>query len=241
MPTPDSHTDPSERMKALFDAAIRSPDISATEKTMDLPPRAMAPVRPAPTVAESAIVPAPAVAPVPQMEVPAAESKPVVHHTEQDEELSAMLEERDGRLKKRRGRVRMVTNVALLALIVAPTAAVMIHPGLRAKFDWLVVNIGKSMEDVKSMANTKDSYDEALDKVATRGNQIDDATRALGVDPTQVVPGEDPEMKAEMQAFMGDEADGFDRRRAGLEKMGFVAKKLTGMEEHVPDADAGGH
>ncbi len=233
MPAPDSFSDPSERMKALFDAAIRSPDISVTEKTLDTPSSFV----PTPAVASApvAAVPAaePAVEPAPE---PLPEAAPAAH-IEQDAELSAMLEERDQKLKTRRGRAKMAANIALLTVIVAPSVAVMVNPTLRAKFDWFVANLGKGVDDVKSMANTKGSYDEALDKVALRGNQIDDATRAMGVDPTTVVPGEDPEMREEMRQLMGDDVEGFDDRRMSLEKMGVVAKAVTGMDDKDAPAE----
>ncbi|MBB5351237.1 hypothetical protein HNR46_001471 [Haloferula luteola] len=229
MPSPDSFTDPSERMKALFDAAIRSPELSATQKTFE-PPSTPAP---APVPAQAFVAPAPVEAPQAR-QTPHPAPSPAVSHVETDTELTAMLEERNSKLEKKKGRARVLANLALLLLVVAPATAVMVHPGLRAKFDWLVQNLGKGMDDVKSMADTKDSYDQALDRISSRGDQIDDATRALGGDPNSVVPGEDPEMKQEMAEFMGEEAEGFDRRRAGLEKMGFVAKKLTGMDEEKP-------
>lgn len=241
MSSSEPFANPSDRIKALCDAAMRRPDISVTEKVFEsqfavMPAAAPAPAPQVPVAApaEAATAPSPAAAaPMPFAAAPeevAAEPEAVQHHTEQDQELAAMLDERDQVLRKRSGRGKLVANVLLLLLFVGPVTTVAVVPSFRAKFEKLVQHLNEGMSDVKSMANTKDSYDEALKEVAVRGDQIGDATRALGIDPASVSEDDDLEMNAEMRQLMGDDADGFATRRGKLEEMGFVAGKLTGME-----------
>jgi len=226
MPTPESFASPSDRIKALCEQALRKPEITVTERTLDVPKAFVAaPPVEAPVAAFTAFQAVPEPAPV----------VPEQHHTEQDEELSAMLEDRELRLKKRRDRVKLVANVMALVLFVGPVAAVAVNPDLRGKFDVLVMRFNESVRDVKGLANTKEGYDEALKKVAVRGNHIDEATRAMGVDPASVGEDEDVQMTAEMSQLMGEAAAGFDVRREKLGKMGFVAQKLTGVGEDEVD------
>lgn len=172
----------SDRIKALCDEAMRKPEISVTEKTLDRPAarlstetsrlkvaamkEAVAAAETAPAV-DATDAPAKAFGTTPE-----AKPKVVQHHVEQDQELAAMLEERDGRLKKKKGRVKLVANVMLLALIVAPVTAVAVNPSLKGKFEKFVGHLGEGVDDVKTMANTKESFDEALAEVATRGDHI---------------------------------------------------------------------
>ena len=162
---------------------------------------------------------------------PQAEAKVEQLHTEQDQELAAMLEERDARLTRKKGRVKLLANVALLTLFVAPVTAVATVPSLRAKFETFVNHLNEGVADVKTMANTKESFDEALKEVAVRGDHINAATEMLGVDPNSVSEGDDLGMTAELREMMGDEADGFAVRHGKLAAMGTVAKGLSGMEE----------
>ena len=235
MSSPQSFANPSDRIKALCEQALRKPDITVTERTLDIPRAFVAApaAEPAPPVFQAA--PAPVAAPA----APVAEQ----HHTEQDTELAQMLEERDQRLKERRGRVRMVVNVMALVLFVGPVAAVAVNPDLRAKFDTLVLRFNESVNDVKSMAHTKEAYDEALKKVAVRGDHINAATEALGVDPASVGKDEDQEMTAELGQLMGEEADGFQTRRNKLGQMGTIASAITGMSaksaEEIKAAEQG--
>lgn len=239
MSSPNSFTDPSDRLKALFDEAIRKPDISITEKTLDRPGSIFQETAPFTEMA-APVVEVPATTPVAvsmesAMPLPVAQGGPVepvimdAPHTEQDKELAAMLEEREIKLKKRRSRIKVASNLLILAIVVGPTVGIMVNPTWRAKFDWTVSNLVKGVDDVKSIANTKESFDGALEKIADRGAQIDGATTNLGVDPTSVGADEDLEMTAELKQMMGEDAGDFKKRRGNLEKMGFVAKKVTGM------------
>jgi len=246
---------PTERIAELCQAALENPDITVTEKRMianaeqsaaytaapgkapeEAAPAGSVPeVAPAPTAASSpapaaASAAAPAAASEPA-EAVAGEAAPQVAHTEQDEELKAMLEEREQKLSSKQGRVRTVVNVMLILLIVAPVATVASVPSLRGKFETFVMHLKTGVKDVKQMGNTKEAYDEALKDIAVRNDHINGASEMLGVDPDSVDESDDLEMTAELKQFMGEDADQFGDRKASLEKMGFVARKVSGIGE----------
>jgi hypothetical protein len=226
----------SDRIKALCDEALKKPEITVTEKMLETPAPQLAPPSSSRLKVENA--PAPVQEPAAEVvtDAPKAFVAPAVEqkHVEEDTELVAMLEEREAKLKTRSKRVRIVANVMLLLAVVTPVTAVAVNPELRGKFEVFVQHLGEGVEDVKSIGNTKESFDEALDKVAVHGDHINNATAMLGVDPNSVSEDDDLEMTAEMKQFMGEEADGFQTRKANLNKMGFLAKKVadaTGIEK----------
>jgi hypothetical protein len=224
---------PSDRIKQLCEEAMRNPDLTVKEKTMmgSLPPRVAAlPASPTPAPRDAATTTVPAVVARPE---PVREPSPV----EPDKELISMLEQRERRMRLKHGQTRLLANVALLVLIVAPVTAVCVSPTLRGKFDRFVGHLTNDVEDVRIMADTRESSGDALDQVAMRGAQIDAANHELGVDPTTVPPDEDPEMVAELKQLMGEDADGFAARRAKLESMGKVAGSVSGNEDPAGGAE----
>lgn len=243
MSSTDQFLTQSDRIKALCDEAMKKPELSVTEKMLDVPASQSTPsssrlrVESAPAASfEVAPEAAPAQAKAEPVAAPAPEPTPAKveqNHTEQDTELAAMLDEREGKLKKRGKRVGLIANTILLLLVVAPVTAVAVNPDLRAKFEVFVQRLGEGVDDVKSIGSTKESFDKALENVAVHGDHINNATAMLGVDPNSVSEDDDLEMTAEMQQFMGEEADGFQTRKANLNKMGFFAKQVaetTGIE-----------
>jgi len=233
MSSSDKFVTASDRIQALCDEALKKPEITVTEKVLETPTSTPLPQSSSRLKAEGSAFTAVTEENEPVAEVAVEETAPVVEqsHTEQDADLAAMLDEREQKLKKRGKRVRMVANVMLLLAVVTPVTVVAVNPTLRGKFEVFVQRLGEGVDDVKSIGNTKEGFDEALEKVAVRGDHINNATSMLGVDPNSVSEDDDLEMTAEMTQFMGEEADGFQTRKANLEKMGFFAKKLAGEEE----------
>ena len=199
---------------------------------------------PAPTPASTVTAAMPVSAPVmeqptaaPQAAESAGPAKPVepekkVEHVsvnETDPEFGALLEEREGRLKKRNTRARWAVNLILLGIFGGTATAFTVSPTLRGKLDNLVTSLQEGVEDVKMMGKGTANYDEALGEVAKRGEQIDDATRMMGIDPTTVDQGEDPGMLAEMNAFAGEDL-GIDTRLGKLQTMGKLGQAVTGAE-----------
>jgi len=77
-------------------------------------------------------------------------------------------------------------------------------------------------------------YDQQLEKIAVRGDQIRDATSTLGADPDSLAEGVDPNMEAEMEQMMGGEGvTSVDRDKVFKEKFGIVAKLAGGKEKPV--------
>lgn len=179
------------------------------------------PPEPSPMPAEAAPE---AASPPPEPE--AAATVPAVGDpAETDPEMTAMFEERERRLGAKRSKAKLATNVLLLALVVAPVVAVTTHPGLRAKFESLVGHLGQGIDDVKALGSTTDNYDEALNKIAVRGDQIDKASRAIGVDPDKVAADDDPGMTREIAELAGkEEAETLGGRGTQLKQLG----RMTG-------------
>ena len=79
-------------------------------------------------------------------------------------------------------------------------------------------------------------YDEQLEKIAVHGDQINEATRAMGVDPASVSPEGNAEIEAEMAKMMGEEGPTTgERDRAIKEKFGIIGK-LAGRSGNKPAA-----
>lgn len=236
MSSTDKFMTPSDRIKALCDEALRKPEITVTEKMFDVPAPQLTPpstsrLKVEARSEESKSESAPETA-TPTPEAPAATTEQ--SHVEKDAELAAMLDEREAKLKGRGKRVRLVANLILLFLIVAPVTTVAVNPTLRGKFEVLVQRLGEGVDDVKSIGSTKESFDKALEQVAVHNDHINNATAMLGVDPNSVTEDDDLEMTAEMHQFMGKDADQFQTRKANLSKMGFLAKQVadaTGIEK----------
>ncbi|GAA5476921.1 hypothetical protein Hhel01_00397 [Haloferula helveola] len=212
---------------------MRKPEITVTEKT--LATRSELPLSKETSrlkvAAMQQAVEAAAADPTP--EKPAQEVPKIAQpaHTETDKELSSMLEERETNLNRRKKRASVVANVALLLLVVTPVTVVAVTPSLRAKFEKVVFHLKESKNDFNTIANTKGTFDEALENVAVHGDHINAATEALGVDPNSVGADEDLGMTAELTQLMGEEAEGFQARRGKLENLGTITRKVTGIAD----------
>lgn len=212
-----------EELNRIFENALQEEEVAVKN-----PAPAAAPVSAAQMPVAEAAPAAPVVA------APASASEPVkeVEHVsvnESDPEFGALLEEREGRLKKRSTRARWAVNLILLGIFGGTATAFTVSPTLRGKVDYLVTSLREGVDDVKMMGKGAENYDEALEEVAARGNQIDAASRALGIDPTTVDPGDDPNMLAEMNELAGEDI-GIDTRLGKLQSMGKLGQAITGAE-----------
>ncbi|MGB6221606.1 hypothetical protein [Haloferula sp.] len=174
----------------------------------------------------------------PMAEAPAAEQTAVpteagkIEHapvTETDPEFGALLEEREGRIKKKASRARWAVNLLLIGLFGGTATAFTVSPTLRGKVEHLTVSLKEGVEDVKMMGKGSENYDEALEEIGQRGNQIDEASRMMGVDPTTVDPGDDPNMLAEINQLAGEDV-GLDSRLGKLQSLGKIGQAITGAE-----------
>ncbi|MEP4076530.1 hypothetical protein [Haloferula sp.] len=148
---------------------------------------------------------------------------------ETNPEFGALLEEREGRINKRRGHSKWAVNLLFLGLLGGTATAFAVSSELRGKAQHLVVSLKEGVDDVKMMGKGSENYDEALEEVAQRGNQIDAAARAIGVDPSTVDPGDDPNMLAEMNVLAGEDL-GIDKRLGQLQTLGNVGQSITGAD-----------
>ena len=196
-----------EKLQKLFDAALRAPSqaksgppqrafpTSPTQK-VSAPETAPAP-KPAPAVSNEAILPdpaaaAPALEPVEQTpEVPALDR-------EKADELGALLDEKIRKTARKRRRSVLITAIVLLGSTGGSVAWFVQSPARIEALTSAIQEI-RSVGDVKSIVA---EFQKALDKIAARSQQIDQATAAMGIDPSTVTD-EDPNMDAEMREMMG--------------------------------------
>ena len=210
-----------EELNRIFEDALQAEEVAAKSPVSAITP----------AVSASTPAPEPVAA---QVAAPAekAESENATEHVsvnESDPEFGALLEEREGRLKKRSKRARWAVNLLLLGLMGGTATTFAVSPALRGKAQHLVVSLKEGVDDVKMMGKGSENYDEALEQVAERGNQIDAATRAMGIDPSTVDPGDDPNMLAEMNELAGEDL-GIDTRLGKLQGMGKLGQAITGAE-----------
>ena len=220
---------PQEKIQQLAMAALRSAPsptgapkpstfMADAEKLRAIPTAApveqAAPVAAAPAVVEVAPLPTPA------------------FKDEGCPELRAMLEERDATKEASNKRKSLAVTCALLALLAAGGGWFAVSPSAQAKVARIVPLFKESMRDVKSLANTKKNFDQQLEKIAVRNDQIGDATKALGVDPNSVPEGNGEEIESAMKDMMGGEGRTVTERNKDVQdKLGVVGKLLGGKKD----------
>lgn len=209
-----------DKLQKLFQAALN--DVPADKVTLARAfPKSATPSQ-APLQAE-AIPAVPAPEPPPQAEAAPAVASDLVKPMENAgldetaaEELRILLDEQNLRLKRKRRR----ETVGALAVFLAITGGGFgwfVHSPVRVQaFNDAVRDI-RSAGDVMGMVA---KYRDALDKIAVRGDQINNATESMGV--TSSLEGvKDIYMDAEMKEMMGSEGKTVgERNRMLQEKFG---------------------
>ena len=151
-----------------------------------------------------------------------------------DLDLQAELEAREKRLKKKRAlQSRSVTLVGVAA-IAGLGAWYHFSPEFKAKVDGFVRNVRQSGEDVKSIGSMTEAYDKQLEKVAAHGSQLDQATRALGADPSQA-GADDANFDKQARELTGEDPSATDRTKQLKEKFGGV-QKLAGQAKPADES-----
>jgi hypothetical protein len=208
-----------EKIDQLANAAIRS---APPEPSLPKPATYMAPFEKPKTVAlVAATVPVAAPEPAAAVEAPAAAPFKDVP----DPELRAQIEEREIILKKRQKRKSLAVTLGALAIL--GSAGLWCHqsPKARAEIGALIPALRQSVDDVKMIGSITKKYDEQLEKIAVHGEHINEATRAMGIDPASVSPEGNAEIEAEMEKMMGEEGPTTaERDRALKEKFGVIGK-----------------
>jgi hypothetical protein len=142
-------------------------------------------------------------------------------------ELRAMIDEREAKKQTTQKRQSLAVTLSLLAMLAAAGGWFAVSPSAQAKVAKVVPLFKESLRDVKTLANTKENFDKQLEQVGARGNQIDDASRALGVDPTTVPDEAGAELDTAMKDMMGGEGrTTSERNKEVQEKLGVVGKLL---------------
>jgi hypothetical protein len=143
-------------------------------------------------------------------------------------------------LQKRHQRKSLAVTFGLLALLAAGGTWCYTSPKARAEIGALVPALRQSVEDVKMVGSITKKYDEQFEKISVRGDQIADATRAMGVDAASVSPDGNAKLNAEMAKMMGEDGPTTAQRDKALqEKFGFIGK-LAGAnaKEAAPETAA---
>ena len=139
-----------------------------------------------------------------------AKAEPAVRRDQQGEaslgntvnaELASIMDEKVAKAKRRRRRGFAITLLFLLGLAGGAIGWVVSNPDRYEALKMALAEI-KSVGDVKGMAA---KYQKALDKVAVRGQQIDDAAASMGVDPAAAGEGGNSGFDKEMKEMMGED------------------------------------
>jgi hypothetical protein len=141
-------------------------------------------------------------------------------------ELRAMIEERDAKKATSQKRTSIAVTLSLLALLGSAGGWFAVNPSAQAKVAKIIPVFKDSLRDVKTLANTKENFDKQLEKVAVHGNQIDDATRAMGVDPNAAPKEAGEEIDGAMKNMMDGQKTTSERNKEVQDKLGIVGKLL---------------
>lgn len=148
-------------------------------------------------------------------------------------ELAAIMDAKVAKDKRRRRRGFLITVIFFVVVTGGAAGWVVSNPERYAAMKAVLAEI-KSVGDIQGMVA---KYQQALDKVAVRGEQINAATSAMGVDPTTVDENEDPGFDNEMQSMMGEEGG---KTTAARDKL--LRDKFKTVEESgslIPDKGKG--
>jgi hypothetical protein len=217
-----------QTLQRLFDAALR--DTSELNKK---PTRAFpSPVFQAPPVSVPVVGPVVASAPAVVEKVVAEDRVVPLPNAGLDDasatELGHLLDERRARLKRRHLSQAVATLAVCLALtsggygwfVQSPARVQALQDGFREI---------RSGGDIHSLVA---KYQDSLDRIAARSQQIEQATAAMGVEPGSGAE-EDPYFDTEMQEMMGGEGKTVGQRNQSLQQSFEQVKKDSG-ENTIP-------
>lgn len=226
-----------QKLQSLFEAALKDssvPSAQSLQRAFPVPsleavpvPAAVAPALPLQAVAAFAPVAPAAVLPAAAPAPAGPPTMAVVLDDVASTELAGLLDEQHRRLKRKRKVEALVTAAVLFGITGGGTIWFVQSPQRVQAFHEALRDI-RSVGDVKSLVA---KYQDALDRVAARSQQVDQATLAMGIQPT-TADEEDPYMDAEMQQMMGGEGNGktIGQRNSALKKsFGDMAEKNGGI------------
>jgi len=206
---------PKTDLQKLFDAALKdTSDID--QKKLKLTPAA--PSTQAEVIAiTSPLLARPVVAPVVQEPVVEEEvtGEPSTVEVDFDrqlaDELGAQLDAKVAKQRRQRRRSSLITLAAVFTLVGGSYAWCVQSPERIEAFHKIIKDI-RAATDVKTMVA---SYQQYLDKIAVRAEQIDESTESMGVSSNQEGM-EDVYLDAEMKELMGEDAKTVGARNAAF-------------------------
>lgn len=210
-----------QKLQALFDAALKAPAESTSSPQRAVPtPSIEAMPEPAAVIAPvfappSANSPAPA-APVAVAVAPMPAAAPALDPAAA-EELGRLLDEQLRR-KKRRRRIEALVTACLFFGSTAGGTIWFVQDESR------VQAFKEAMRDIRSVGDVKSlvaKYQDALDRIGARGQQIDQATAAMGIKPS-AGDEKDPFFEEEMKQMMGKDGGKTVGERNRLLKQNFA-------------------
>lgn len=212
-PKPATFMPSFEKMKSAEFIAVTSP--------------AAAPVaQPAPVAAASVAAPAA----VKAIEIPEGQQ-------ESDAELRAMLDLRDEKKMKRQKRASLAMSMAILLTLGSGVTWLVVSPTAHAKINTLVTAMKQSGKDIKGLASITGTYDKQLEKVAVQGARIDEATKALGIDPNSDTSAQGNAIDDATKQMSGGETTVAERDQKLQQKFGVVAR-VAGRKTDKPAAES---
>lgn len=223
-----------EKLQQLFQAALQDSNFD-TKKPLA---RAF-PSVPTPTAQVVEQVSAPEPSPDPVAQAPVVQNlEPLVQpmpNAGLDEatsaELGALLDAQIKRKARQRKRELVVTLLVCFGLTGGGYGWFIQSPNRVQAFNDAIKEI-RSVGDIKGLVA---KYQKALDRIAARSKQIDEATIAMGGDPT-LETTEDPYFTAETEKLTGEKMKSLGERNKRLEAtLGKLAKK-PGVAEKVAEA-----
>ncbi|WP_411827993.1 hypothetical protein [Luteolibacter sp. AS25] len=137
-------------------------------------------------------------------------------------ELAAILDEKVAKEKRSKRRSLMITALIFFGVTGGGSAWFVSNPGRVAALNQTIAEI-KSVGDIKGMVT---KYQQSLDKVAVRGEQINAATVLMGVEPASVADIENQGFDQEMRTMMGESAGPTTAARDAL-----VRKKFSSVQQ----------
>lgn len=213
-----------EKLQKLFDAALR--DSSPIEKA---PTRAV-PLTPAiPAAPRIQIKPVTASVPAaPESPSQSVAETPVLDK-DAAEELGALLDEQVRRRRRKHRIESMVAAVALIGLT-GGSAGWFVQSPERVQAILTVIAEIRSVGDVKSMVA---KFEAALKRISARGQQIDQASSAMGVKPSEK-DEKDAYFDSEMKQMMGGEGKTAGDHAGHMQQaFGEMQEKHGSSSEHV--------
>jgi hypothetical protein len=219
-----------EKLQKLFDAALKDPSLpvgGVPKRAFPETPSHQPRTPEAPPV-QAASTPAPE-ASAPEQPVDATPKTGVLDDAASTE-LGALLDEQIAKQRRKRKREALVTAIVLLGLTGGGFAWFVQSPE-RIEAVTSAIREIRSVGDVKSLVA---KYQAALDRIAARSQQIDQASAAMGVKHS-AEDDKDPNMDAEMKQMMGGEGKTVGQRNAALQKTFGERAKANGG---VPKATA---